>query len=199
MGKIDLMPERLSILAISGSLRAVSSNGALLDAAAALAPPDSVVTRFGDLAGIPAFNPDLDVEGAEPPPPVAAWRAAVAAADALVICSPEYAHGVPGALKNALDWLVSGPEIPGKPVAIVNATARAHIAHAALIETLRTMSAEVVGAASIALPLGPSQRDRDAILADDAIRTRLQASVEALLAAARGRPALHGPGQPDAL
>ena len=183
------------MLAISGSLRAVSSNGAVLDAAAALAPPDVVVTRFDDLAGLPAFNPDLDVEGAEPPPAVAAWRAAVAAADALVICSPEYAHGVPGALKNALDWLVSGPDVPGKPVAVVNATTRAHIAHASLIETLRTMSAEVVEAASIALPLRPSQRDRDAILADDAIRTRLQAAIDARLASARGRRTVPGPGQ----
>lgn len=199
VGKIDRMPEPVRVLAISGSLRAVSSNGAVLDAAAALAPPDVVVARFEGLAGIPAFNPDLDVEGAEPPPAVAAWKAAVAAADALVLCSPEYAHGVPGALKNALDWLVSGPQIPGKPVAIVNATTRAHIAHAALIETLRTMSAEVVEAASIALPLGPGQRDRDGILADDAIRTRLQASMDALLAAARGRRGLHGPGQPGAL
>jgi NAD(P)H-dependent FMN reductase len=193
------MSDALGILAISGSLRAVSSNGAVLDAAAALAPPDVVVTRYEGLADLPAFNPDLDVEGAEPPPAVAAWRAAVAAADALVICSPEYAHGVPGALKNALDWLVSGPDVPGKPVAVVNATTRARIAHASLIETLTTMSAVVVEAASIALPLGPSQRDRSSILADDAIRARLQAAIDALLAVARGRRALHGPGQPDAL
>jgi NAD(P)H-dependent FMN reductase len=192
-------PDVMRILAISGSLRAVSSNGAVLDAAGALAPPGVVVTRFEGLAGIPAFNPDLDVEGAEAPPAVSAWRAAVAAADALVICSPEYAHGVPGALKNALDWLVSGPDVPGKPVAVVNATTRAHIAHAALIETLKTMSAEVVEAASIALPLGPGQRDRDGILADDAVRTRLQTAMDALLAVARGRRALHGPGQRDAL
>lgn len=193
------MPERLTVLAISGSLRAVSSNGAVLDAVAALASPGVVVVRFKGLAGLPAFNPDLDVEGAGPPPAVAVWRAAVAAADALVICSPEYAHGVPGALKNALDWLVSGPDVPGKPVAVVNATTRAHIAHASLIETLKTMSAEVVAAASIALPLGPGQRDRESILADEAIRNRLRDAMEALLAAARGRRGLHGPGQPDAV
>jgi NAD(P)H-dependent FMN reductase len=157
------------------------------------------VIRYEGLAALPAFNPDLDVEGAEPPPAVAAWRAAVAAADALVICSPEYAHGVPGALKNALDWLVSGPDVPGKPVAVVNATTRAHIAHASLIETLKTMSAEVVDAASIALPLGPGQRDRSSILADETLRARLQDAIGALLVVARGRRALHGPGQPDAL
>jgi chromate reductase, NAD(P)H dehydrogenase (quinone) len=193
------MPGPIRVLAISGSLRAVSSNGAVLDAAAALSPPGVVVIRYEGLAALPAFNPDLDVEGAEPPPAVAAWRAAVAAADALVICSPEYAHGVPGALKNALDWLVSGPDVPGKPVAVVNATTRAHIAHASLIETLKTMSAEVVDAASIALPLGPGQRDRSSILADETLRARLQDAIGALLVVARGRRALHGPGQPDAL
>jgi NAD(P)H-dependent FMN reductase len=191
------MPIR--ILAISGSLRAVSSNGAVLDAAAALVPPDVVVTRFDGLAGLPAFNPDLDVEGAVPPAGVAAWRAAVATADALVICSPEYAHGVPGALKNALDWLVSGPDVPGKPVAVVNATTRAHIAHAALIETLRTMNAEVVEAASIALPLGPSQRDRSSVLADPDVRASLADALAALLTAVERRRALHGAGQPGAL
>jgi len=193
------MPERVRILTISGSLRAVSSNGAVLDAAAALVPGDVEVIRFEGLADIPAFNPDLDVEGTIPPPAVAAWRAAVAAADALVICSPEYAHGVPGALKNALDWLVSGPDVPGKPIAIVNATTRARIAHAALVETLRTMSAEVVDEASIALPLGPSQRDRSSILADGAVRTLLIDALGALVAAVERRRAVHAPGQPDAL
>jgi chromate reductase len=193
------MPERVRILTISGSLRAVSSNGAVLDAAAALVPGNVEVIRFEGLADIPAFNPDLDVEGTIPPSAVVAWRAAVAAADALVICSPEYAHGVPGALKNALDWLVSGPDVPGKPIAIINATTRAHIAHAALVETLRTMSAEVVDEASIALPLGPSQRDRSSILADAALRTLLIDALGALVAAVERRRAVHAPGQPDAL
>jgi chromate reductase len=193
------MPGVVRILTISGSLRAVSSNGAVLDAATALVPAGVEVIRFEGLADIPAFNPDLDLEGTAPPAAVAAWRAAVAAADALVICSPEYAHGVPGALKNALDWLVSGPDIPGKPIAIINATTRAHIAHAALVETLRTMSAEVVDPASIALPLGPSQRDRSSILSDPAARSLLIRAVEALLAAVERRRAVHSPGQPGAI
>ncbi len=83
------------LLTVSGSLRAVSANGAVLDAVAALAPAHVRVTRFGGLAALPAFNPDLDGDGAVPPPPVAVWRRAVAAADALIICSPEYAHRRP--------------------------------------------------------------------------------------------------------
>ncbi len=193
------MTRDVRVLAVSGSLRAVSSNGAVLDALAALAPADVRVTRFDGLAELPAFNPDLDGEGATPPPAVAQWRAAVAATDALVICSPEYAHGVPGALKNALDWLVSGPDVPGLPVAVVNATTRAHIAHASLIETLRTMSADVVEAASIRLPLGPGQRTAVDILADREAVAMLTAALGTLLVAvADTTRALHGPGHTGA-
>lgn len=175
----------MHVLTVSGSLRAVSSNGAVLDAVAALAPSPVRVTRFDGIADLPAFNPDLDGDGAVPPPAVARWRAAIAGADALVICSPEYAHGVPGSLKNALDWLVSGPDVPGLPVAVVNATTRAHHAHESLIETLRTMSAAVVEAASVRLPLAPSQRTAEAILADPAVSAMLTAGLEALIEAVR--------------
>jgi NAD(P)H-dependent FMN reductase len=180
------LPTVWRVLAVSGSLRAVSANGAVLDALAALAPPGVAVVRFDRLADLPAFNPDLDGPDRVPPAPVAVWRAAVADAQALVVCSPEYAHGVPGALKNALDWLVSGPEVPGLPVAVVNATTRAHIAHASLIETLRTMSAQVVDDACVALPLGPTQRSRDAILEDPAASCRLRDVLTALRRSATG-------------
>ncbi|MEO5821679.1 MAG: NADPH-dependent FMN reductase [Vicinamibacteraceae bacterium] len=177
----------LRVLTVSGSLRARSSNGAVLDAVAALLPPHVHVTRYDALADLPAFNPDLDGEGATPPPAVAHWRAAIADADAVIICSPEYAHGVPGSLKNALDWLVSGPDVPGLPIAVVNATTRAHHAHESLIETLRTMSATVVEAASVRLPLAPSQRTAEAILADPPIAAMLTVGLAALLAAVQAR------------
>jgi chromate reductase, NAD(P)H dehydrogenase (quinone) len=185
------------LLTVSGSLRAVSANGAVLEAVARMAPRSVRVTRFAGLADLPAFNPDLDGEGAALPEPVDAWRRAVATADALMICSPEYAHGVPGALKNALDWLVSGPDVPGLPVAVVNATTRAEIAHASLIETLRTMSASVVEAASVRLPLTPVQKTAEAILADPAVSTMLAGSLDALFRAVeRSARRVHGSGQP---
>ena len=116
-----------------------------------------------------------------------------------MICSPEDAHGVPGSLKNALDWLVSGPDVPGLPVAVVNATTRAHIAHASLIETLRTMSATVVEAASVRLPLAPGQRTAEAILADPVASALLTDALAALLRSAADRPArLHAPPRPGA-
>jgi chromate reductase len=203
---LDLTPDAgsstaraMRLLTVSGSLRAVSSNGAVLDAVAALAPVHVRVTRFDGLADLPAFNPDLDGEGAAPPPAVARWRAAIAGADAVVICSPEYAHGVPGSLKNALDWLVSGPDVPGLPVAVVNATTRAQIAHASLIETLRTMSATIVEAASVRLPLAPGQRTAEAILADPVASALLTDALAALLRSAAERPGrLHAPPRPGA-
>jgi NAD(P)H-dependent FMN reductase len=92
----------MRILAISGSLRAASSNTAVLQAAIELAPPDVEIVRCDGLSELPHFNPDLD--DANAPAPVANWRAQLKAADGVLISSPEYAHGVPGSLKNALDW-----------------------------------------------------------------------------------------------
>jgi chromate reductase len=134
------------ILAISGSLRHQSTNARLLQTAERLLPPDTRIVYFTGLGELPHFNPDLDAD--EPPPLVRELRELVGAADALVISSPEYAHGVPGSLKNALDWLVASAEIVGKPVALINASSRAQHAYASLAETLRTMSARIIAAAS---------------------------------------------------
>ena len=144
------MPHPINILAISGSVRAASSNGALLRAAAKLAPAGMVFTFYEGLDTLPHFNPDLDGEGATPPPAVAALRAAFAAADGFVICSPEYAHGVPGSLKNALDWLVSSGEQIGKPLILLNAAPNGgQYAQTALVEILAVMSANVLEEASL--------------------------------------------------
>src|SRR6476469_2215660 len=137
------VPGIVTVLTIAGSLRGGSSNANLLRAAAKLAPKGLRLVSFDGVAALPHFNPDLDVEPA--PPPVAALRAAVADAAALVISSPEYAHGVPGALKNALDWLVSGTELSSKPVLLMNASpSGGEFAQGQLAETLRTMSADVL-------------------------------------------------------
>ena len=133
----------MRLLAIAGSLRSTSSNTALLRAAARSAPAGVEVVVYEGLAALPAFSPDLDVEPL--PAPVADLRAQIAAADALMICSPEYAHGMPGVLKNALDWLVSALEALGKPVLLISASpGGALFAHAQLSEVLRTMNLKLV-------------------------------------------------------
>ncbi len=164
------------ILAISGSLRAVSTNTALLQAAALLAPPGVTVQMYDGLAGLPHFNPDLDAEPL--PPPVAAWRRRVAEADGLLISSPEYARGIPGSLKNALDWLVSGPEHPGKPVAFFHASERGVASQAALRLVLETMGTRIVDAASITVPLLGKQTDAAEIAADGTVAAKIVAALQ---------------------
>jgi NAD(P)H-dependent FMN reductase len=172
------------ILAISGSLRARSTNTETLRAAALLAPASVVVTVSDSIASLPQFNPDLDGEGAALPASVAAFRAEVNAADGVLICSPEYAHGVPGSLKNALDWLVSGPEIPFKPIGLLNISSRSTHAQASLAETLRTMSTVLVADASVTLPIDGRRMDARAIAAAPELGTVLRDVVSALVSAA---------------
>lgn len=171
------------MLAVSGSLRGTSSNTAVLTAAAALAPPGIEITMYGDLAAIPPFNPDLDTE--TPPAAVATFRAALQGCDALLICSPEYAHGVSGVMKNALDWLVGSGELIDKPIALINASPRATIAHGALRETLVTMTGRVIDDASITLPLDGGGWTARRIVEDDRLSAMLVRAVTALAEAAR--------------
>ena len=171
------MDTPLNILALCGSLRTASINAALLRATARLAPPAAQVS-VSDLPGrVPLFDPDLE---ADPPPAVRALHAAVAGADALLIASPEYAHGVSGTIKNVLDWLVSFEPFIHKPVAVINASPRAHHADDALRETLRTMSAGLVGERSFALPLLGAGLDEDAMVAAPALAAVLAQVVAAL-------------------
>ena len=172
-----------NLLGISGSLRAHSINTEVLRAAGLIAPPSVHIALFGGLVELPHFNPDLDGEGAVAPAAVQALRSQVAAADGLLICSPEYAHGVPGALKNALDWLVSGPEILYKPIGLLNASPRSTHAQASLAETLRTMSTVLVSGASIDVPLSGRRLSAAGIAADAALAQLLRAAVEALVSA----------------
>ena len=171
------------ILAISGSLRSRSSNTELLRAAALIAAPFAEMVSYDGIGTLPHFNPDLDFEGAELPAAVDDFRKAIGDADAILISSPEYAHGVPGSLKNALDWLVSGPEMPGKATGLLNASARSLFAHAALEETLRTMSADVVAGAVVTVPLDGRRLDAESIVADPSLASILAAAVRSLIGA----------------
>lgn len=180
------------ILGISGSLRARSSNTEVLRAASLLAPPRARVTLFPGLDALPHFNPDLDGEGMVPPPQVARLRDCIRRSDALFISSPEYAHGVPGALKNALDWLVSDPRVVNVPVGLLNASPRSQHAMPSLAETLRTMSMAVIAAACITVPVMGRDLDAVAIARDEQLRSALSEALHALVLAARERGALDG-------
>ena len=166
------------VVAISGSLRRASSNSALISAVVQLAPVGVEVSIYSELADLPPFNPDLDTEAA--PAAVVRFRAALQRCDAVLISSPEYAHGVPGVLKNALDWVVSSGEFIDKPVAVVNASARASHAWTSLVETLTTMSARVSRDASITVPLDGSGLDAHGIAKDTRLSALLRSAVDAI-------------------
>jgi len=152
---------------------------------ARLAPPDIRVTLYRGLAALPPFNPDDDECDRPRPAPVETLHTLVAESDALVIASPEYAHGVAGALKNALDWLVSSEAFPGKPVVLINAAPRAFHAQAASREILATMSDRLLPEAFANLPLTGRPATVDSILADPLCARRLQESLDGLRAVLR--------------
>jgi NAD(P)H-dependent FMN reductase len=170
----------MRILAISGSLRAASSNSRAIEALALLAPPGVEVEIYRGLGELPFFNPDLDIDPA--PPAVAELRARVEACDALVISSPEYAHGVAGAMKNGLDWLVSHPGLHETPVAVINATPPATYAQAHMRDNLAVMFTTLVEAAFVSVNLRGRPETPAQIAADPLLATPLRQVLAALAA-----------------
>jgi NAD(P)H-dependent FMN reductase len=156
-----------------------------VDAATLLAPVGVEVSIYQQLDRLPAFNPDLDTE--VPPRGVAEFRSALHNCDAVLISSPEYAHGVPGVLKNALDWVVSSGEFIDKPVAVVNASGRAAHAWKSLTETLTVMSARVIDDASITVPLDGKRLDGSGIAANADLAPVLMTAMKQLIGAVRVR------------
>ena len=155
------------ILTLSGSLRAASTNTALLAALARHVPEGCELTAYDGMGRLPIFNPDD--EGERTPAEAARLIEAVGAADGLVVSSPEYAHGVPGGMKNALDWLVSRDAAVGKPAMLVHASSRSAISRAALAEVMRTMSFDLYDRGELEIHLlGNRAEQITAILADAA-------------------------------
>lgn len=171
----------MKILAISGSLRAASTNSTLLKAAAAVAPEDVTLHIYDGLGDLPHFNPDLDKD-----PPHAAvdeFRFHLRKSAGVIISTPEYAHGVPGVLKNALDWLVASGELYEKRVALFSASPRANYAQASLLETLTVMTARVVPEACIVVPLLGKDLDENKIIADQNSARTLRSALNAFATA----------------
>jgi NAD(P)H-dependent FMN reductase len=150
----------------------------MLQAYARIMPQDWNTAEFEGLARLPHFNPDEDREGVHFE--VAKWRQAVTDADAVVISTPEYAHALPGAFKNGLDWLVSDPAFAQKRVVIIKAERGTDFAIESLKEVLRTMSANIVEDACVSLSLATNSVGPEQILARQDLRSRLEFSVENL-------------------
>jgi NAD(P)H-dependent FMN reductase len=140
------------------------------------------VRIYAGLGGLRHFNPDLDVEPW--PEPVIDLRAQIGWADGLIVSSPEYARGIPGAFKNALDWLVSSDVFPGKPVALFNASSRSVAMQAALRLTFETMSARVIDDACITIPLLGGARTGAEIAGDPEMAAMIDDALKAFAAMA---------------
>ena len=139
----------IQLLALSGSLRKASYNTAAIKALKKLASSE-IDIEIGSIAELPLFNPDRESEEISS---LQYLKGALKSADGLIISSPEYAHGISGPLKNALDWLVSGDEFPLKPIMLINTSPRASHAQESLREVLRTMAGHIVEGASVSIPL----------------------------------------------
>jgi NAD(P)H-dependent FMN reductase len=175
----------MRLLAISGSLRAASSNTLLIEALGDLGVPGLEVEVYRGLGQLPHFNPDLDGDAIAT---VRALRQAVGQADGLILCSPEYAHGVAGVMKNALDWLVPSLEFPQTPVALLNTAPHAHHAQAHIRDTLAVMQARIVEEASVTVSLH-GRSNVDEILADEALAATVRAALSTFTAAIAALPA----------
>jgi len=165
----------MRILTLCGSLRAQSSNRALLRAYERLAPSTMSFRHFEQLHTLPHFNPDQDRDRA--PQEVAILRSMIAESDVVVISTPEYAHALPGSLKNALDWLVSVPSFAGKPVVILHISRGSTWALDSLKEVLSTMSARILDTPSITVPLGSNLSTEDNIIAREDLNQLLVGSL----------------------
>ncbi|HEX7941878.1 MAG TPA: NAD(P)H-dependent oxidoreductase, partial [Gemmatimonadaceae bacterium] len=123
-----------------------------------------------------------------PPPVVLELRRRVGIADGLLFCSPEYAHGVPGSLKNLLDWLVASVELPGKPVASLNASPMATHAQASLLETLTVMSTRIVRESWVTIPVTRADLDAEGNIVSQEIARATRDALDAFARKMRVQP-----------
>jgi chromate reductase len=164
------------ILAISGSLRESSSTQHIVNSLKKWTPHPIEFIVYTGLAELPHFN-----DSPNPPASVVAWRRQLAEAHAVLICTPEYAFGVPGSLKNALDWTVSSGDFVDKPVGVITASTVGDKAHASLLLTLSAISAKLSEETSLLIPFIRSKIDAEGTIKDDETATALQAVLHALI------------------
>lgn len=173
------MADKIKILAISGSLRVNSSNTNILRYLASRAPENIEVDFYEGLAGLPHFIPTPDDENS--PEPVREFRHLLAGVHGVIICTPEYAFGVPGSLKNGLDWTVSSGEFTNKPVALITASLSGEKAHESLLQTLTALSSVVVSEATLVIPFIRSKLNEKGEIADAQTLNSLQLLLGAFL------------------
>jgi chromate reductase len=162
--------KRARILLVSGSTRGGSTSTAALVTMRAEAPEPVMAVHYEGLSGLPAFNPDED--GEQAPRAVAELRRQIAAAGAVLFCTPEYAGSLPGSFKNLLDWTVGGGEMYAKPAASINVAAegRGTGAPDALAVVLGYVGAAVIESACRRIPVARAAVRADGMVIDPGFR-----------------------------
>jgi chromate reductase len=182
---VTVVSAPVSILLVSGSSRKGSTNAAVLNTAAAVAADGVETVTYLAIGELPIFNPDLDREGIPVDPRVAEMRRTVAASDAVLICTPEYAGAMPAALKNLLEWTIGDASTYQKPVAWINAAGAAAPsgaadAHDSLRKVLGYAGADIVKDACVRIPVERSLVGSDGQVTDAAVRDQIAAALSRL-------------------
>ncbi|TGK33210.1 NAD(P)H-dependent oxidoreductase [Leptospira gomenensis] len=165
----------MKILSISGSIRFESNASALLRAIAKIAPPEMEIITYSGLDDLPHFSPDRD--GDSSPESVKVYREALKNADGVILCTPEYAHNLPGVLKNSLDWVVGSGEYVNKPVMALGSSPSyqgGEKALRSLLTTLRAMNAGVAEECSFPIPLSRRQLDEREEWKEEEMRKKIK-------------------------
>lgn len=174
------MDTRKKVLAISGSTRQQSVNRLFINAVAQLAMDHFTVELFNSIADLPHFNPDNDT--LEAPAAVASFREKIKNADGVFICSPEYAMGVPGTLKNALDWTVGTSDFSNKPGALITASLSGLKAHESLLGTLRVIEARIADDSQLVVSFAKTKVSAEAKITDEATLASVKRLINSFVA-----------------
>jgi NAD(P)H-dependent FMN reductase len=173
------MQNKKKILAISGSTRKSSSNLNLIKVIVSLFQESAEFSIYTDIDQIPHFNPDLDNE--TPPQAVVDFRNQLSQADGILICTPEYAMGVPGTLKNAIDWTVSSCEFSHKPVALITASSVGEKGHQSLLDTLLIIESNIPESSRLLIQFIKTKISADGVITDQNTLRKIKDLVDSLL------------------
>jgi chromate reductase, NAD(P)H dehydrogenase (quinone) len=170
---------RKNVLAICGSTRDRSTNLHIIKAIAELSAGRLNIRIFDGLSRLPHFNPDLDTDA--PPAEVTEFRDQLRVADGVLICTPEYAMGLPGSLKNVLDWTVSSSGFSNKPVAAITASTSGQKAHESLLGTLKVIEARVDDDMQLSIPFANAKMEKDGKIADPETLEKVERLIDAFV------------------
>jgi NAD(P)H-dependent FMN reductase len=161
----SMLSQKKKLAAICGSTKSTSLNLSLIYAIADLTASDFELTVISNIDQIPHFNPQLDNDA--PPENVVVFREQLKNADAILICTPEYAMGVPGTLKNAIDWTVSSCEFSHKPTALITASSQGFKGHTSLLETLKVIEANITDQTQLIISYVKTKVSADGFIKDE--------------------------------